>query len=552
MISHKESDSTSVVYNIYTKKKEENPLVFLGINGCEMSNNNSYQHQQRVHHQRVCKAGAISKGGIQGTLDTFNDDVGGDPQTPLTSNINGYEMLESNITQVSTPQIDEPVLDLWCRNCGALNREVRYTAGCKICHSKKLLPVDEGQRVMDYGDADDSEDAQAFMSFKKIEASEKLGSQDPFNIVGGVVPYEQSASTCPHGIRTVRIESFVLINNKSAISDAQREYNEIQSQICNIGNCLTSKEPILVNWAKKMHRLVTDDAQSSGYKQVAINTWNKILRDNEALLRSLNYKFELNNPTLSPKELGNWTWNFRSADTPEKKLAMFVKAIPKEAQYETFEYINNEYDDEGVCQKSTPTIEMYGDTRYVPEGDIARYNARQNWNMEYMEELASLEHGVSTDFDGDPIQKVHIMQNAHVGDYLSNQAKYLDQRGQIKNTNQVFVFGSNRKGIHGTGSAKTAYLNYGAVWEKGEGMYGNSYAIPTKEIPEITLPLEAIKEHVETFIAFAKANPDKTFNVVDIGCGRAGYTPSQIAPMFENAPSNVVLSDKFNFVLNRQ
>jgi hypothetical protein len=284
-----------------------------------------------------------------------------------------------------------------------------------------LLPSDEDQRVMDYGDADDNEDAQAFMSFKKLEASEKLGSQDPYNIVGGVVPYEQSASTCPHGIRTVRIRTLILTYSKVAISDAQREYNEIQSQICNIGNCLTSKDPKLVNWARKMHRLVTDEAQSSGYKQVAINTWNKILRDNEALLRSLNYKFQLNNPTLSPKELGNWTWNFRSADTPEKKLVMFVKAIPKEAQYETFEYINNEYDDEGVCVKSTPTIEMYGDTRYVPEGDVARYNVRQNWNMEYMEELRTLEHGVSTDFDGYPIQKVHIMQNAHVGDYLSNR-----------------------------------------------------------------------------------------------------------------------------------
>ena len=537
MISHKESDSTSVVYNIYTKKKEENPLVFLGINGCEMSNNNSYQHQQRVHRQRVCKVGAFDKDGkTQKSLNSFS------------FNIKECEMLESNITQVSTPQIDEPVIDLWCRNCGALNREVRYTAGCMYCHSKKLLPSDEDQRVMDYGDADDNEDAQAFMSFKKLEASEKLGSQDPFNIVGGVVPYEQSASTCPHGIRTVKIESFVLINNKSAISDAQREYNEIQSQICNIDNCLKSKDPIIANWARKMHRLVTDEAHVTGYKQVAINTWNKILRDNEALLSSLDYKFQFNTPTLQPKELGNWTWNFRSADTPEKKLAMFVKAIPKEAQYETFEYINNEYDDEGVCVKSTPTIEMYGDTKYVPEGDIARYNARQNWNMEYMEELTSLEHGVSTDFDGDPIQKVHIMQNAHVGDYLS----HLYKEEQIKKSQQVFVFGSNRQGRHGQGSAKTAYVRHGAVYYNGEGIQGNSYAIPTKETPYKTLPLEAIKEHVETFIAFAKANPDKTFNVVDIGCGRAGYTPSQIAPMFENAPSNVVLSDKFNFVLNRQ
>lgn len=105
----------------------------------------------------------------------------------------------------------------------------------------------------------------------------------------------------------------------------------------------------------------------------------------------------------------------------------------------------------------------------------------------------------------------------------------------------IFVFGSNLAGRHGKGAALTARITHGAVYGVGEGPTGNAYAIPTKDKNLKTRPLEQIQESVDKFLAYAKASPDKTFNVTRVGCGLAGYTDNQIAPMFKNAPENCVL-----------
>lgn len=47
----------------------------------------------------------------------------------------------------------------------------------------------------------------------------------------------------------------------------------------------------------------------------------------------------------------------------------------------------------------------------------------------------------------------------------------------------IFVFGSNPDGRHGLGAAKAAVEKFGAVYGQGEGLQGNSYAIPTKNLP---------------------------------------------------------------------
>jgi len=106
---------------------------------------------------------------------------------------------------------------------------------------------------------------------------------------------------------------------------------------------------------------------------------------------------------------------------------------------------------------------------------------------------------------------------------------------------QIFTFASNRAGIHGKGSALEARRKHGAIYGQGEGRQGNSYGIPTKETPYITLSLSEIQKHIDKFIQHANECPADTFNVVRIGCQNAGYTDAQIAPMFQNAPSNVKL-----------
>lgn len=104
--------------------------------------------------------------------------------------------------------------------------------------------------------------------------------------------------------------------------------------------------------------------------------------------------------------------------------------------------------------------------------------------------------------------------------------------------NRIFVFGSNAGGHHGLGAALCALQLHGAVYGIGEGREGNSYAIPTKDKRIKTLPLAPIAKSVDRFLKFAYDHPELEFDVTRIGCGLAGYTDKDIAPMFIGAPAN--------------
>lgn len=108
---------------------------------------------------------------------------------------------------------------------------------------------------------------------------------------------------------------------------------------------------------------------------------------------------------------------------------------------------------------------------------------------------------------------------------------------------QIFVFGSNLAGRHGKGAALCARQKHGAVYGQGVGLQGCSYGIPTKDKNLQTLPLNEIQYYVEEFIHFTKVKPEWQFNVTRIGCGYAGYTDKDIAPMFKGAPDNCALPE---------
>lgn len=110
---------------------------------------------------------------------------------------------------------------------------------------------------------------------------------------------------------------------------------------------------------------------------------------------------------------------------------------------------------------------------------------------------------------------------------------------------EIFVFGSNLQGRHGKGAALEALQRHGAWLGCGEGIQGNSYAIPTKATPYQSLSLPEIAAAVERFLDFAICHPELTFRVTAIGCGLAGFSPEQIAPMFRSAPANCILPDQF-------
>lgn len=103
---------------------------------------------------------------------------------------------------------------------------------------------------------------------------------------------------------------------------------------------------------------------------------------------------------------------------------------------------------------------------------------------------------------------------------------------------EIFVFGSNLRGMHAGGAARAAYHKFGAVMGQGVGLQGQSYAIPTMQGG-----VETIKPYVDEFIDFARQHPELTFLVTRIGCGIAGFRDEEIAPLFAEAHqmSNVVL-----------
>lgn len=108
--------------------------------------------------------------------------------------------------------------------------------------------------------------------------------------------------------------------------------------------------------------------------------------------------------------------------------------------------------------------------------------------------------------------------------------------------NEIFVFGSNLAGFHGSGAARLAYNCFGAVWGQGVGLQGRSYAIPTMHGG-----VETIKPYVDGFIEFAKRHPEFTFLVTKIGCGIAGFSDIDIAPLFAASikVENVILPKSF-------
>lgn len=131
---------------------------------------------------------------------------------------------------------------------------------------------------------------------------------------------------------------------------------------------------------------------------------------------------------------------------------------------------------------------------------------------------------------------MNFFKKEKTNEYL--KPKYTPGRISQLAPNEVFVFGSNLAGSHGAGAARTAVDKFGAVWGQGVGMQGQCYAIPTMHGG-----VEDVKPYVDEFVEYAKAHPDKVFLVTRIGCGIAGFTDEQMAPLFAECVgmANVVL-----------
>ncbi|MGO3797556.1 MAG: A1S_2505 family phage non-structural protein, partial [Pauljensenia sp.] len=75
----------------------------------------------------------------------------------------------------------------------------------------------------------------------------------------------------------------------------------------------------------------------------------------------------------------------------------------------------------------------------------------------------------------------------------------------------VFVFGSNKGGIHAGGAARFAHQHFGAQWGVGDGPTGRCYAVDTMS------GWPAMKDAVTRFLGYATEHPELTFWVTKLG-----------------------------------
>lgn len=155
-------------------------------------------------------------------------------------------------------------------------------------------------------------------------------------------------------------------------------------------------------------------------------------------------------------------------------------------------------------------------------------------------------------------KKMHVMYNEgfsskeertsklkqYAKEYHGNRVtpEYIDHLAP----NEVFVFGSNVNGNHNGGAALHALNLFGAIMGQGEGIQGNSYAIPTTGIS-----YDELGEAIYRFIEFAAQHPETHFYVTRIGCGNAGYSVKEVAPHFKRCMlmENVSLPEDFWAIL---
>lgn len=147
-------------------------------------------------------------------------------------------------------------------------------------------------------------------------------------------------------------------------------------------------------------------------------------------------------------------------------------------------------------------------------------------------------------FDHEKILRVALRRLKEKYKEMYNKEFTPERISELK-PNEIFVFGSNLAGSHGGGAARLAYDRFGAIWGQGVGLQGQSYGIPTMHGG-----VDAIKPYVDEFIEFAKVHPEYKFLVTKIGCGIAGFTTREMAPLFQDAldVENIILPKEFVLV----
>ena len=162
------------------------------------------------------------------------------------------------------------------------------------------------------------------------------------------------------------------------------------------------------------------------------------------------------------------------------------------------------------------------------------------------------------------------------------EAEVLDAPVRSLEANEVFVFGSNRDGFHGAGSAGLAcrgdastdwrsdqdfcalkytrpgdparvgpWAIYGVARGHQIGREGQSFAVQTIEKPgqRRSTPLRVIYHQLVKLVAVARANPELRFTITNLGEGFSGYRWAEMAVVWRELDARCGgLPESFRFV----
>lgn len=96
---------------------------------------------------------------------------------------------------------------------------------------------------------------------------------------------------------------------------------------------------------------------------------------------------------------------------------------------------------------------------------------------------------------------------------------------------EIFVFGSNTKGLHLGGAARIAYDKFGAKWGLSEGLSGRTYAIPTMSPEGDKVSKRTLQLSFYNFLRIVQSRKNLKFLLTKIGCGIAGWEVKDVAEL---------------------
>ena len=139
-------------------------------------------------------------------------------------------------------------------------------------------------------------------------------------------------------------------------------------------------------------------------------------------------------------------------------------------------------------------------------------------------------------------KKQSEVQNPSENNILKQYDRFTPNHIFSLRPNQIFVFGTDKKGSQKYGAAGLAAKRFGAKIGVVEGKTGDCYALPTKGFSIIDL-----QHAVTRFKNYVDANPQFIYLITPVGCGHARFNVSEVAKMFEPfiTYSNVMLPKIF-------